>query len=155
SDCDTGWHIRTGEWIMAHHGVPVRDVFSFSKPGEPWFAWEWLSDVVFAWIHAHAGLGALAMCAILLLGVVFTVVYRLACRKANVIVAICVTMLAAVCSSVHWLARPHLFTLLFLVLFYGALENVREGRTRLAGVPYLAIFPAATVLWTNLHGGFF
>ena len=37
-------------------------------------------------------------------------------------------MLAAAASSIHWLARPHLFTLLFLVLFYAALEEVREGR---------------------------
>ena len=64
-------------------------------------------------------------------------------------------MLAAASSSIHWLARPHLFTMLFLVLFYGALENVREGRTKLAGIPYLAIFPVATILWANLHGGFF
>ena len=64
-------------------------------------------------------------------------------------------MLAAAASSIHWLARPHLFTMLFLVLFYGALENVREGRTRLAGIPYLAIFPVVTILWANLHGGFF
>src|SRR5580698_1241830 len=36
-----------------------------------------------------------------------------------------------------------------------ALESVRAGRTRLAGVPYLTIIlPAATILWTNLHGGF-
>jgi len=27
-DCDTGWHIRTGEWILAHHAVPYRDLFS-------------------------------------------------------------------------------------------------------------------------------
>jgi hypothetical protein len=154
-DCDTGWHIRTGEWIVANHGVPARDIFSFSKPGDPWFAWEWLSDVLFAWINAHGGLRALAMCAILLLGTIFALLYRLARRKSNVIVAISMTMLAAACSSIHWLARPHLFTLLFLVLFYGALEEVREGRTRLAGVPYLAIFPAVTILWTNLHGGFF
>ena len=60
------------------------------------------------------------------------------------IVAIAVTMVAAAASSVHWLARPHLFTLLFLVLFYSALERVREGRTRLAGMPYLAILPVAT-----------
>ena len=74
----------------------------------------------------------------------FTLLFRLVRRKSNVIVAIAVTMLAAAASSIHWLARPHLFTMLFLVLFYGALENVREGRTQLAGIPYLAIFPAAT-----------
>ena len=81
--------------------------------------------------------------------------FRLARRKSNAIVALVVTMVAAAASSVHWLARPHLFTLLFMVLFYGALERVRDGRTRLAGVPYLALLPVATILWTNLHGGFF
>ena len=154
-DCDTGWHIRTGEWISANHAVPAHDIFSFSKPGDPWFAWEWLSDVLFAWINAHGGLRALVIFAILLLSTTFTLLYFLVRRRSNHIVAICVTMLAAAASSIHWLARPHLFTLLFTVLLYGALENVRAGRTRLAGVPYLAIFPAATVLWTNLHGGFF
>jgi hypothetical protein len=154
-DCDTGWHIRTGEWIVANHAVPAHDIFSFSKPGDPWFAWEWLSDVVFAWLNAHGGLRVLAMFAVLLLGTIFTLLYRLVRRKSNVIVAICMTLLAVACSSVHFLARPHLFTLLFLVLFYGALERVREGRTTLAGIPYLAIFPAVTIVWTNLHGGFF
>ena len=29
-DCDTGWHIRTGEWIVANHAVPAaRYVFLF------------------------------------------------------------------------------------------------------------------------------
>jgi hypothetical protein len=57
---------------------------------------------------------------------------------------------AAAASSIHWLARPHLFTLLFVVVFYMVLERVREGRTWL-----LALLPPATILWTNLHGGFF
>src|ERR1700757_1084118 len=91
-DCDTGWHIRTGEWIVANHGVPARDIFSYSKAGAPWFAWEWLSDVLFAWINYHGGLRVLAMLTILLLSVIFTLVFRLAQRKSNVIVAICVTM---------------------------------------------------------------
>lgn len=154
-DCDTGWHIRTGQWITANHWVPARDIFSFSKPGDPWFAWEWLSDVVFAWINSHGGLRALVILAILLLCATFSILYRLVRSKSNAITAIFLTMIAAAASSIHWLARPHLFTLLFTVLFYGALENVREGRTRIAGVPYLAVFPVVMVLWTNLHGGFF
>ena len=58
SDCDTGWHIRTGEWIIANGWVPMRDIFSFSKPGSPWFAWEWLSDVLFARLNGMGGLQA-------------------------------------------------------------------------------------------------
>ena len=154
-DCDTGWHIRTGEWIVANHGVPAHDIFSFSRPGDPWYAWEWLSDVLFAWLNSRGGLAAVVLLSILLIATVFMLLFRLARRKSNAIVALAVTMVAAAASSVHWLARPHLFTLLFVVLFYGALERVREGRMRVAGVPYLALLPAATILWTNLHGGFF
>ena len=155
SDCDTGWHIRTGEWIVANHGVPARDIFSFSRAGDPWYAWEWLSDVLFAWLNSRGGLAAVVLFSILLIAVTFMLLFRLARRKSNAIVALVVTMVAAAASSVHWLARPHLFTLLFVVLFLGALERVRDGRTRLAGVPYLALLPVATILWTNLHGGFF
>ncbi|HTX37783.1 MAG TPA: hypothetical protein VME43_22295 [Bryobacteraceae bacterium] len=155
SDCDTGWHIRTGEWIVANHWVPARDIFSYSKAGDPWFAWEWGSDVLMAWLNAVGGLRVVVLCALALISTIFALVFLVSKRKANPIVAVGVTMLAAAASSIHWLARPHLFTLFFLVLFYAALEQVREGHDRLFGVPYLAILPVVTVLWTNLHGGFF
>src|ERR1017187_4029431 len=45
SDGDTGWHLRTGETILGTGRVPMTDSFSFSRAGQPWFAWEWLADV--------------------------------------------------------------------------------------------------------------
>lgn len=155
SDCDTGWHIRTGEWILANRGVPTHDIFSYSKPDGAWFAWEWLSDVIWATLNNHGGLASVAFFAILLLAATFVLLFHLVRRKSNAVVAIVVTMLAATASSVHWLARPHLFTLFFVVLFYGALERVRDGKSIRSGLAYLAFLPAATILWTNLHGGFF
>src|SRR5690348_2945416 len=155
NDCDTGWHIRTGEWILAHGAVPRHDPFSFSKPGEAWFAWEWLSDVLLAWLNSVDGLRAVLLASIALICATFTLLYLLARRKSNVVFAIWVTMVAAAASSIHWLARPHLFTLLFLVVFYWGLERVREGRRSAAGIPWFAIFPAITLAWTQLHGGFF
>jgi len=155
SDCDTGWHIRTGEWIVSNHQVPARDFFSFTKAGQPWYAWEWLSEVVMAWLNSHGGLATVVAAAILLIALTFTLLFRLSLRNSNPIVAVVVTMLATASSAVHWLARPHLFSLFFMVQFYWALENVRAGRDRFHGVPLLAILPAATILWTNLHGGFF
>jgi hypothetical protein len=154
-DCDTGWHIRTGQWILANGRVPFRDIFSFTKPDAPWFAWEWLSDVVFAKLNALGGLMAVELFSILLVSTIFAALFLLVRRKSNPIVAVSVTMLAAAASSIHWLARPHLFTMFFVVLFYAALEQVRDGRTRLLGVPILAALPVVTILWTNLHAGFF
>src|SRR5450432_4730937 len=100
-DCDTGWHIRTGEWILAHGWVPSRDIFSFSKPGGPWFAWEWLSDVLFAKLNAAGGLQAVVLFSILLLSVTFALLFLVVKRKANAIVSISITMLAAAASSIQ------------------------------------------------------
>src|SRR6267154_3724430 len=75
-DCDTGWHIRTGEWILAHGWVPARDIFSFSKPGAPWFAWEWLSDVLFAVLYSMGGLKAIVLFAAALISTYATLLVR-------------------------------------------------------------------------------
>src|SRR5215468_11924094 len=80
-DCDTGWHIRTGEWIL-QHGIPTRDVFSFSKPGAPWFAWEWLSEVFFAKLVAIGGLQLLVLFSILMLSAIFTALFLLVRRQS-------------------------------------------------------------------------
>src|SRR5579864_2222806 len=56
TDSDTGWHVRTGEWILQNGRIPATDLFSFTKFGQPWFAWEWLSDVSMAAVHRHFGL---------------------------------------------------------------------------------------------------
>jgi len=150
-DGDTGWHIRAGEWILQNGRVPERDLFSFTKAGERWYAWEWLWDAAFAWLHQQWGMAAVALASIFLICLTSVLLYRLVRRKCgDVIVAIAVTFLALAGASIHWLARPHLFTLLFVVIFCSVLERVREGRLRL-----LVLLPLLTALWANLHAGFF
>jgi len=150
-DGDTGWHIRAGEWILANGRVPQHDIFSYTKEGAPWFAWEWLWDVIFARLHQWGGLAAVVLGSLLVLCFTFALFYRLVRRHcSNDLLAFLITAVAAAGSSPHWLARPHLFTLLFVVLFLHLLERAREGRIRL-----LWLLPALTVLWVNLHGGFF
>src|ERR1019366_4066747 len=150
-DGDTGWHIRTGQWILAHGQVPYTDIFSFSRPGEPWFAWEWLSDILLAVLHCAGGLPAVVFASIALICVTSVALFRLIRRQCgNSLVAIAVTLLATGGCAVHWLARPHLFTLFFLVIALHLTTRAAEGRTKL-----LAWLVPITLLWTNLHGGFF
>ena len=149
-DGDTGWHIRTGQWILAHHQVPYQDMFSFTMPGQPWFAWEWLWDVGAALIFQRFGLGGVVLVSFSIICLTFALLYRLIARRCqNVLVAIGLTVLSAAGSTVHWLARPHLFTMLFTVIYLSILQRVQEGRRKL-----LLWLPLLAVLWTNLHGGF-
>src|SRR5438270_6772988 len=68
-DGDTGWHIRTGDYILQTHAVPHQDIFTFTRPDAPWFAWEWLTDVLFSQVHHAWGvkgvslLAGIALCA--------------------------------------------------------------------------------------------
>jgi hypothetical protein len=150
-DGDTGWHVRTGEWILAHHEIPRQDLFSFTKPEAPWFAWEWLWDVIFAWLHSLGGMAAVVIVSILLICLTSGLFYRLVIRRCdNPLVAIVITFLVVGGSSVHWLARPHLFTMLFFVVWLIVIDRAERGNTR-----SLWLLPALTVPWTNLHGGFF
>src|SRR5215467_3310349 len=60
-DSDAGWHIRTGERILTSHQLPRTDPYSFSREGQPWFAWEWLADVATGALHRAGGLNAVAL----------------------------------------------------------------------------------------------
>jgi len=149
-DADTGWHIRTGDWIRAHGRIPYQDIFSFTKPGQPWYAWEWLWDLVFSWIHSYGGLAAVVCASLLAICCTYAMLHRLIRRQCpNPLIAFAVFFCAVVVSSIHWLARPHLTTLLFVALFVTLLERSRRG-----GLWLLWLLPPLTVLWTNLHGGF-
>ncbi len=57
------------------------------------------------------------------------------------------TMVAAVIGAVHWAARPHLITLLFVALLLFFLE---PGERR----PKLWVLFLMFMVWANLHGGF-
>jgi hypothetical protein len=162
ADGDTGWHLRTGEWIMAHGQVPQQDLFSYTQSGKAWYAWEWLWDVCFGFLNQHFGLAAVVTLSMLLICCTSAMLYRLVLRKcSNPIIAIAVTFLAAAGASIHWLARPHLFTLFFTVIFLGILDKAYvaaigedAAARRSATRQMLWSLPALTVLWTNLHGGF-
>jgi hypothetical protein len=150
-DSDTGWHIRTGEWILAHHAVPRTDLFSFSKAGQSWVAWEWLSDVEMGWLHAYGGLPAVALACLVVLSMTSLVVYW-ATRAAGSsrLLGLGVTTLAMGASHIHWLARPHLVTPLMAAVFCLTLNGYeKQGEMR-----SLLILPPLTALWANLHGGF-
>ena len=150
ADGDTGWHIRAGEWILQHGAVPKTDIFSFTKPHQSWFAWEWAWDVIFAWIHRFAGLAGVTFVNVCLLCVISVLLFRLIRRCCdNDLLSFLFTLIAMCGSTLHWLARPHLFSWLFLLAFLHVLASAEQGR-----VKQLAWLPLLTLIWTNVHGGF-
>ncbi|HEY2842788.1 MAG TPA: hypothetical protein VGJ09_04025, partial [Bryobacteraceae bacterium] len=150
SDADVGWHIRTGEYILDHHAVPRHDLYSFSKPDAPWYAWEWLTDVLYGGLHRAFGLkGIVLLAAILISLFAFTLIRRMVSRGAHLFVALAAALLGVGGSSMHFLARPHLLTLLLVSVSVWMIE---EDRRKPSAKIWLLV--PLTIAWTNLHGGF-
>ena len=149
-DGDTGMHIRAGDYILATHHVPTQDLFSFSRAGEPWADWEWLSQATFALLHKWWGLKGVVLFSGILLATVFTLLMRQALwRGANSIVALVLVFMAINTTFVHVLARPHIFTMLFLMV---AMFLIAADRRQRSATVWLLL--PLTTLWANMHGGF-
>lgn len=107
-DGDTGWHVRTGEWILSHGRVPNKDLFSFTKTGQPWFAWEWLWDVIFAWLHQHWGMASVVVASVLVISATSALVFRLSFKKCgNPLIALAATFLAMAGSALGRYTREY------------------------------------------------
>jgi hypothetical protein len=151
-DSDAGWHIRAGERMLATGRLPQGDPFSFSKAGEAWVAWEWLADAMVGGIHLSAGLGGVAFLYALAIGVSVWMWFRLNwAAGGNFLLACLFASPLLSTTSLHWLARPHVFSWLFLL---GSVWFCERLPGRVAG-KHLAAIGLASALWANLHGSFF
>lgn len=156
NDSDTGWHIRTGDYILSTGKVPMTDLYSHTMEGKPWFAWEWLAEVFMSLVHKVAGLNGVVFWANLTFAVTFTLLFAwMVKRGGNLLAALVLSRLAGFAAALHWLARPHLFTMILVLVWYIVLEEVQaQGRTSSIARKARWLLPLMIAVWSNLHGAF-
>jgi hypothetical protein len=147
SDGDLGRHLRLGEHMLTH-GLLREDLFSYTRFGEPFIGHEWLSEIAFALAWRLGGMPLVSVASGLLIAFTYAYLTSMLLRRGvDPLLAYLAAMLAAVLGSFHWLARPHLFTLLGVALLLGRLERSEQGARPWTYLPLFA-------LWVNVHGGF-
>lgn len=150
TDGDTALHTRTGDYILDHGSVPSSDPFSFTKPGERWFAFQWLTGIVYALLNRWAGLKGIVLLSGAVIALTCTLLVRdMARRGASGLVAMILALAACNAMSIHFHARPHLFTLLFLAAAHHLIARDLER----PGWRIWLLGPLMLV-WVNMHSGF-
>jgi hypothetical protein len=149
-DTDTGIHIRTGEVILETMTIPKYDVFSFHHPPLPWTAHEWLSQVIMALVHRRFGLAGVVVFFSGIIALIYFLLFKfLRASGNNIILTVFLVLLVVASSTLHWLARPHLFSLLFIIVYQRILDLYQYRNKN-----YLYVLPLLMLVWVNLHGGF-
>jgi hypothetical protein len=124
ADADIGWHIRNGERILATHSLTRTDPFSSTMQGQPWFAWEWLYDVLLGILHQACGLnGVVWLCALLVAAIFVLLLSQLLRGGTGLLLAILLMLLAEAAATIHLYARPHIVSWFFSLLWFAVLEN--------------------------------
>ena len=149
NDGDVSWHIATGQWIIDHGQVPRTDPFSFTMSGQPWIAYEWLAEVIYAAgfnFAGYAGVGGIVAAALMILhGIVFATLRR-RIEPAALLLAF---MAMDVILAPFILARPHVLVWPILAGWTAGLLRARDaGRSPPWALALLML------LWANMHGSY-
>jgi len=150
-DGDLGRHITIGNVILEQRHIPTTDMFSHTMKGEPLTPHEWLAQVSFALAHGWLGLDGVVILSASILALAFTLLYQELVRTGvNPLLAILLSLFAAAVSSVHFLARPHIFTILFLASWTPIVMRLERGEDPRGAY----LLPLIMLVWVNTHGAF-
>jgi len=92
--------------------------------GQPWYAWEWLYDVLIATIYQWLGLNGVVLFTGVVIAATFALVLRLALRRGgSLTVALILVLLTVGASTIHFFARPHVLSWLLTVIWLQLLDS--------------------------------
>jgi hypothetical protein len=150
NDPGTFWHLRLGREILRTGDVPRFDTLTYTRDRVAWVDQSWAFDTGLALLVDHAGWTAAIVATALGLAWIYGALARsLLTDGRSPVVAVLVTVLATGVGAVHFLVRPHLLTLGFVLWTLRACQKQHEQ-----GGWAIAVVPPLMVVWANVHGGF-
>ncbi|MEJ2006951.1 MAG: hypothetical protein P8Z30_02160 [Acidobacteriota bacterium] len=147
---DLWWSAAIGKQILATHTVPSADWHSFSAPGAPWMAYEWLGEVVIALAANLGGLLGMSILRMILASIFVALFYGFASLvSGNSKAALIPCVLSFMVLGPFFNLRPQLIGYIFLIITLICLERFRQGKQKT-----LWVLPPLFMIWLNTHGSF-
>jgi len=149
-DGDLPKHLAIGKYVLQGNPPPLYDIFSYTKYGTPFAPHKWLSGLLFYISYILFAEKGIVILSGVLLAATFTLIYTDGVARTNLrLSTFLLVVWGAAVSSLHWISRPHLFTMLMLAIWLIWNERLASGNK----IP-LWYFPVGMLLWNNMHGEF-
>jgi len=150
-DGDPGRHITLGTYMLEHLSLPQVDLFSYTTPGVYLPPYEWGAQIILAAANRWLGLSGVVWVVALCLGWLAMLVFdELRRRQVAPLLSFGLTLWCIGLTMIHWAARPHIFSLVFLALLAASLARLAQGENI-----SLWRFPLILWAWANIHGAGF
>lgn len=147
-DGDLPRHMAIGRYVLAGHLPPVNDIFSHTVPGAPFAPHKWLSGVLFYLAYLIFDERGMLIISAIALATTFTIIYTQTVELTKLrLPTLLLVAWGAILTSLHWIVRPHIFTMLLFAVWLVLTDKLARGEKL-----RLWIFPAVMFLWNNIHG---
>ena len=145
---DVWWHVRAGQWVMAHRQVPTLDPFSYASADRPWIDVQWLFQVILAAAHGAGGVpGIILLTAGMCAAISLVGSTARDCRWPSWVGAACwLPALALLSGRVP--PRPEIFSLLGVAAYLAVLLRANDNPA------WVWALPLIQVVWVNTHALF-
>lgn len=144
-DSDTLWHLKAGEWILSHRAVPVTDPFSWSAPGAPWVAHEWLFEAALAAVAKTNPMGIAIFSTVLIMAGLFAYWKLIRAATSFETTAAVFYIFALIMLQASWSARPQIAGYAFFIVTLYLLYTGRKQPVK------IWLLPVVFLLWANCH----
>jgi hypothetical protein len=151
ADPDFWWHLRTGQLISQTGSIPHSDPFSFTNNGKPWIAHEWLSELFFYGLYRIGSYAALILTFSTIITASFLFAYLRCPAETRPYIAGFALFLGAIATAPTWGVRPQMISLFVTSLFLYLLDRYRKENS----LKYVLLLPLITLVWVNVHAGYF
>ena len=146
SDPDLWWHLKAGQYIIAHQTIPHTDPFSYTGAGQPWVAHEWLAELFLCGLYRTGGWAGLILVFAAITTATFFLLY-LRCAETPYVAAFGIVW-GTLAAAPSWGVRPQTLAWLLVSLWLLILDRSQQNRRLLWWTLPLML------LWVNLHASY-
>ncbi len=144
---DTGWLIRTGEYIAQNNRLPIHDLYTWSSSDRPFICYQWLFELGIFTLYKAGGLSAVGAVSFAVVSVLYLYCLPRWWLEAGVKPWLLPLFMAPVLTPYWFFARPQIVSCILALVFVRVLEKRRKGGSG----KIIFLLPPLVVLWTNLH----
>jgi len=148
-DPDLWWHITVGRWILAHTDIPHQDLWGMFSHGQPWRAYSWSNEIIYALAERWWGIqGLLSLKLVLAAALSISLCAVFSKLSKDWFVGLLLGIFACVSCFNHYTLRPQsLIWIVFAWLLLVADNVEREGVKRTSRLALIGLM----AVWANTH----